>query len=256
MVKVIISFVLSFISIFTAFCYDIVIDKVYGKVKSINEERYTLVSKYGEWVKDKLVSKEVIQFNNSGNVIKQMKFDKDGLLSSTLICCYDENGIKTEQQYFKENNNLFSKRIYKYSADGNKIESPLYNSAGVMVSKQVYILDMKLKTETCEYDSNGILQVKWIYGYDQKRNRISENMYDSSGQLTNKWTYTYNNLGDKIEESWYKADGLRNNRKFYTYEYDNTNNWIEKEEGVTVYKFGELAFEPSIMVIRSIVYYQ
>ena len=80
------------------------------------------------------------------------------------------------------------------------------------------------------YNSDGRLNSKTTYKYDEKGNNIEENNHDSDGRLNSKTTYKYDEKGNNIEENNYDSDGRLGKNYTYKYEYDKNNNWTQRIE--------------------------
>ena len=166
---------------------DLTEENLKGKVKSITENTYEAVDKFGQIEKgDVLVDSSAV-------------YTDDGRFK-----IYNEKGNKIEENYYNSNGSLIYKNTYKYDEKGNKIEENYYNSNGRLYSKTTYKYDEKGNMiEDNFYDSDdGSLIYKNTYKYDEKGNIIEENHYDSNGRLDSKYTYEYdknNNWTQRIE---------------------------------------------------------
>ena len=166
---------------------DLTEENLKGKVKSITENTYEAVDKFGQIEK--------------GNVLVDSSavYTDDGRFK-----IYNEKGNKIEENYYNSNGRLIYKNTYKYDEKGNIIEENYYNSNGRLYSKATYKYDEKGNMiEDNFYDSdNGSLIYKNTYKYDEKGNNIEKNNYDSNGRLDSKHTYEYdknNNWTQRIE---------------------------------------------------------
>ena len=166
---------------------DLTEENLKGKVKSITENTYEAVEKFGQIEKgDVLVDSSAV-------------YTDDGRFK-----IYNEKGNKIEENYYNSNGSLIYKNTYKYDEKGNIIEENYYNSNGRLYSKTTYKYDEKGNMiEDNFYDSDdGSLIYKNTYKYDEKGNIIEENHYDSNGRLDSKYTYEYdknNNWTQRIE---------------------------------------------------------
>ena len=166
---------------------DLTEENLKGKVKSITENTYEAVEKFGQIEKgDVLVDSSAV-------------YTDDGHFK-----IYNEKGNKIEENYYNSNGSLIYKNTYKYDEKGNKIEENYYNSNGRLYSKTTYKYDEKGNMiEDNFYDSDdGSLIYKNTYKYDEKGNNIEKNNYDSNGRLDSKYTYEYdknNNWTQRIE---------------------------------------------------------
>ena len=166
---------------------DLTEENLKGKVKSITENTYEAVDKFGQIEKgDILVDSSAV-------------YTDDGRFK-----IYNEKGNKIEENYYNSNGRLYSKTTYKYDEKGNMIEDNFYDSDdGSLIYKNTYKYDEKgNKIEEYHYDEDGKFNYKYTYKYDEKGNIIEENHYDSNGRLDSKYTYEYdknNNWTQRIE---------------------------------------------------------
>ena len=165
---------------------DLTEENLKGKVKSITENTYEAVDKFGQIEKgDVLVDSSAV-------------YTDDGHFK-----IYNEKGNKIEENYYNSNGSLIYKNTYKYDEKGNIIEENYYNSNGRLYSKTTYKYDEKgNKIEEYHYDEDGKFNYKYTYKYDEKGNNIEKNNYDSNGRLDSKYTYEYaknNNWTQRIE---------------------------------------------------------
>ncbi len=166
---------------------DLTEENLKGKVKSITENTYEAVDKFGQIEKgDVLVDSSAV-------------YTDDGRFK-----IYNEKGNKIEENYYNSNGRLYSKTTYKYDEKGNMIEDNFYDSNdGSLIYKNTYKYDEKgNKIEKYHYDEDGKFNYKYTYKYDEKGNIIEENHYDSNGRLDSKYTYEYdknNNWTQRIE---------------------------------------------------------
>ena len=166
---------------------DLTEENLKGKVKSITENTYEAVDKFGQIEKgDVLVDSSAV-------------YTDDGHFK-----IYNEKGNKIEENYYNSNGRLYSKTTYKYDEKGNMIEDNFYDSDdGSLIYKNTYKYDEKgNKIEEYHYDEDGKFNYKNTYKYDEKGNNIEKNNYDSNGRLDSKYTYEYdknNNWTQRIE---------------------------------------------------------
>ena len=166
---------------------DLTEENLKGKVKSITENTYEAVDKFGQIEKgDVLVDSSAV-------------YTDDGHFK-----IYNEKGNKIEENYYNSNGRLYSKTTYKYDEKGNMIEDNFYDSDdGSLIYKNTYKYDEKgNKIEEYHYDEDGKFNYKYTYKYNEKGNMIEKNNYDSNGRLDYKYTYEYdknNNWTQRIE---------------------------------------------------------
>ena len=165
---------------------DLTEENLKGKVKSITENTYEAVDKFGQIEKGDILVDSSAVYTDDGH-----------------FKIYNEKGNKIEENYYNSNGSLIYKTTYKYDEKGNKIEENYYNSNGRLYSKTTYKYDEKgNKIEEYHYDEDGKFNYKYTYKYDEKGNNIEKNNYDSNGRLDSKYTYEYdknNNWTQRIE---------------------------------------------------------
>ena len=166
---------------------DLTEENLKGKVKSITENTYEAVDKFGQIEKGDVLVHSSAVYTDAGH------FE---------IC--NEKGNKIEENYYNSNGRLYSKTTYKYDEKGNMIEDNFYDSDdGSLIYKNTYKYDEKgNKIEEYHYDEDGKFNYKNTYKYDEKGNNIEKNNYDSNGRLDSKYTYEYdknNNWTQRIE---------------------------------------------------------
>ena len=133
---------------------DLTEENLKGKVKSITENTYEAVDKFGQIEKgDVLVDSSAV-------------YTDDGHFK-----IYNEKGNKIEENYYNSNGSLIYKNTYKYDEKGNNIEEYHYDEDGKFNYKYTYKYDEKGNNiEKNNYDSNGRLDSKYTYEYDKNNN--------------------------------------------------------------------------------------
>ena len=166
---------------------DLTEENLKGKVKSITENTYEAVNKFGQIEKGDILVDSSAVYTDDGH-----------------FKIYNEKGNKIEENYYNSNGSLIYKNTYKYDEKGNMIEDNFYDSNdGSLIYKNTYKYDEKgNKIEEYHYDEDGKFNYKYTYKYDEKGNNIEKNNYDSNGKLDSKYTYEYdknNNWTQRIE---------------------------------------------------------
>ena len=82
---------------------------------------------------------------------------------------------------------------------------------------------------TAAWESNGILQNKSTYTYDDKGNRIAEEIFLDEDNISEHWTYVYNDEGKLVKKAVEYADGSISSYQKNT-EPENTYKWIATDE--------------------------
>ena len=193
---------------------DLTEENLKGKVKSITENTYEAVDKFGQIEKGDILVDSSAVYTDYGR-----------------FKIYNEKGNKIEENYYNSNGSLDFKDTYKYDEKGNKIEKNRYNSDGSLYYKVTYKYDGKgNKIEVNHYDSNGSLILKYTYKYDENGNKIEECWYNEDGSLIVKFTPKYDENGNMMEVNNYDSNGSLHKKFTYKYEYDKNNNWTQRIE--------------------------
>ena len=103
---------------------DLTEENLKGKVKSITENTYEAVDKFGQIEKGDILVDSSAVYTDDGH-----------------FKIYNEKGNKIEENYYNSNGSLIYKNTYKYDEKGNKIEENYYNSNGRLDSKYTYEYD-------------------------------------------------------------------------------------------------------------------
>ncbi len=104
-------------------------------------------------------------YNNNGNPIEEVKYNKDGTIKKKTTSKYDKNNKIIEEQHY-EGNKFIKKKIFTYNAFEEKTEELTYDAANQLVKKELYKYDKKgLKIEKKIFDGVGNLQQTHIYTY-------------------------------------------------------------------------------------------
>lgn len=142
---------------------DLTEENLKGKVKSITENTYEAVDKFGQIEKgDILVDSSAV-------------YTDDGRFK-----IYNEKGNKIEENYYNSNGSLIYKNTYKYDENGNKIEECHYED-GSLDKKYTYEYDENgNKMEENWYNSDVSLDKKYTYEYDKNNNWIQEVEYENN----------------------------------------------------------------------------
>jgi len=82
---------------------------------------------------------------------------------------------------------------------------------------------------TAAWESNGILQNKSTYTYDEKGNRIAEEIFLDEENISEHWTYIYDEEGKLVKKAVEYADGSISSYQ-KNIEPENTYKWIATDE--------------------------
>jgi TonB family protein len=95
-----------------------------------------------------------------------------------------------------------------------------------------------------------------VVAYDIKGNKIENQYFPIAGaNLTGKEVYKYDDKGNISEMTLVNDDGSLVSKEVYKYEFDFAGNWNRMTTSVAVIEAGRVAFEPTEVTYRSIMYY-
>jgi TonB family protein len=95
-----------------------------------------------------------------------------------------------------------------------------------------------------------------VVAYDIKGNKIENQYFPIAGaNLTGKEVYKYDDKGNISEMTLVSDDGSLVSKEVYKYEFDFAGNWNRMTTSVAVIEGSKVAFEPTEVTYRSIMYY-
>jgi hypothetical protein len=233
-----------------------------GNIESVHEITYEAktksdhVSKGEKIINDQEIDTKVT-FNNQGNTIEDLQYDKSGNLSKKFTFAYDDkmhlieecrygsdgnlahttkfvlvfdsSGNVVESNILNEEDNVNGKTIRKYDAKGNVIERQRFYASGVSKMKINYSYNDKGDMiETIWYDLNRNIIFKEIYKVDEGGKVVEEIDLEKGLKFNSKYTYVYDERGNLIEKHWYKKEEKPHMNWTYKYDYDVNNNWTQR----------------------------
>ena len=195
-----------------------------GKVKSIDENTYSAIEKFGEVQKNENKSNYLVEFNINGNIIEVTKKPSH----SRTIYKYDSQEYLIERHEYRPIETLYRKVISKYNNQGNEIETRTYYPKDTTEYLEIHKYNESgYRIETESY-SRGKPNGKDIFKYDENGNNIEYHIYDHLGDLIQKDTYKFDENGNKIDFiSSHKMDDFK--IKGEKFKFDEEENIIETE---------------------------
>lgn len=223
-----------------------------GRVKTLTEETFNGVMKFGEFQKQDLAYGIIKIFDIKGNMLEDNSYGPNNIIKSYAIFKYDDMGNQIGVKFGNNKIKWEIKSSYILDAKGNKIEKNNYGSYGEMISKSKYKYDSKSNlVEEKIYDTNGSLFNTRTFKYDGRGSLVEEEnlglgdskhtyKYDSKGNLIEsisittekfeyKFTYIVDDKGNVIEETYYTSSENFPHKTTYQYQYDSIGNWIKKD---------------------------
>ena len=194
------------------------------KSVSIYDSKGNLIERQS-YQHDILVSRIVSTYDESGREVERIESDPKGKTKDRFIDKYDEKGTLT----------VFSPQLEgppvkvsttTYDAKKHPLEETRFRPDGVLEHRTVYTYDGENKTSEIEfYEKEGKQQItKQTYVYDKQGNLIEEATY-SNGALETKLTYKFDDKGNRSEVVELRSDGTVRKRIALSYEIDLAGNW-------------------------------
>lgn len=170
----------------------------------------------------------IYQYDEKERKGQRIEYDTDGYIESLSSLEFDNSGNLVRESEFDSDNKLKAKHEYQYDfkwkkvsgekttePDGSRFEIKyIFNENGVVVEE---------KSSSLLFDNAS--KSKTLFKYDELGRKCEELMYDEDSLVSiNK--FKYSDKGLLIEENIvYPISGIT---KQTTYEYDNYDNWIKK----------------------------
>ena len=221
-----------------------------GKVKTVTKEDQDLS---GTWTSQVRHFSSIEDYNEKGNLIKQISFDSSGnpfeitvygYLNGARVSKY--NSIRYEYDPppmmlstgpSKPDTKPRETRIsysygYKYK-DGKLVEMQMFHNDGVPGMRYTYTLKGNI-LENLVYDEKGKLNQKYVSKLDERGNEIEE---------TNVDVFPSQTYGDRKYVTKYDS-------------FDENGNWTKKTKSKYVMENGKEVLKPWYVSFRTITYFQ
>lgn len=151
--------------------------------------------------------------------------------------------------------NLTAKANVPHAAASAVVESDRTRDGLTGPVRRVRTEVAKLSSETGKL-LEGKHAVLEVVAYDIKGNKTENQYFPIAGaNLTGKEVYKYDDKGNISEMTLLNTDGSLLSREVYKYEFDFAGNWNKMTTEVAVIEGGKMAFEPTEVTYRSIMYY-
>ena len=233
-----------------------------------------------DWSKDGLQGKvksiAVKEYSAASDTSQQ------GDLLEYFIKNYDECGYLIEIKEFNDEKIVMQQQVAIYSKKRKQKEEMLYGEDGILLEKTITKLNsVGNPTQSIVINSQGKIQEKNTYQYDEKNRLLKQSGYDAKGKLSERSYYTYHNdvLNQYLSFSefenkkiLYKYDANKNPIEMMIYDsktnaflekitqkFDvqknivETTNWDEKNvlKSITAYKYDEKGNQIEYIVLDS-----
>jgi hypothetical protein len=155
-------------------------------------------------VQDKLVAKHKVKsITRREHAVKAGKLEQEGTTQS--IQEFDAKGNKTKETWYEPDGDVDYTQTFKYDDAGNSLEQAFASDTMNTLAKHTY--DGEGKETASESHSDGKLDMKFLYEYDDKGRKVLMTRHDAAGNLDAKFVYKYDDHGNLEKEIQYDAGG-------------------------------------------------
>jgi S-adenosylmethionine hydrolase len=112
------------------------------KIRELGIESITEIKVDYEDSNGKEIMRFITVYDEQGNVIKEVDYDKTGKLTKIITCEYNEDNDKIKEVHYRPNNKPYKTLTYKYE-NGLISERNEYDESNRLVSKKKYIYKYK-----------------------------------------------------------------------------------------------------------------
>ena len=150
-----------------------------------------------EFKKDKFeqVRNAVSEYDNHGNLIKEIEYNSDSTFKTFETYIFDRNNNEIEHITFDKFGKMTQKTTSKYDNLDDKKQELIYNASNELQERVEFVYDnFGQKTEENSYNKEGVLKEKITFKYDRKGSLIERSIFDENQKLiySRKYTYFYN----------------------------------------------------------------
>ena len=222
-----------------------------GQEIPMNSEMFTQYDKKGKTIK--MSSKQqgttinfIDVYNEEGQIIESASRDDANTLLSKNVYEYDERGNLTKHDLETPDGNSFMTRLNAYDSNDRLIERQEC-VAGICDDKTTYTYNNNNKVaEEIRYDKDKITK-KTVYTYDAHGNLTEKNVYAADNTLQQRVVSSFDKNNNEVKVSFFDKDGNNTKTETYEYTYDKKKNWTKKK--ITVNG------TPSAVLVQTIKYY-
>lgn len=202
-------------------------DRLFGAVQSVNIQVAEFAPGDRKSTENLRIPVQTITYDEQGQRLKRVDFNRDGSIAQTLVYSYDAEGRRVGYEDYTPGLSTARKHIYILDAKGNRVEYKIIQPTGA-ASDEKYLY---------KYDANGNKIAEELY---HKTSLISrnENVYDIQGRLISQTIYNPDGSISSRTQNAIAADGKVAERTRYDadlltykvrYTYDNKGKLVELE---------------------------
>lgn len=230
-----------------------------GKIKAIREISYEAFGTADTLVKGNIIDNQGAEnsytlYNEQGNIVSLIKYDKDNAVKykwrfyydkkgkrqisakryeakdfeeDSTSYVYDKKGNPIEYIHYSSDGKIKTRSVSKFNKKGNMIEEKVFDEKNLLKKSSKFRYKKTKLVEGKSFDSEGKLLIRSIYSYDKKGNMLSMTMVDGENNPISKGTYTYNKDGF-VQTELLKRPGYTDLLLEYIYVVDVHGNWTQR----------------------------
>ncbi|WP_460484647.1 type IV secretion protein Rhs [Capnocytophaga sp. HP1101] len=203
-----------------------------GQEIPMNSELFTQFNKKGTPVK--MLSKQqgmtinfVDVYDKEGHMLESASRDDSNTLLSKNVYEYDERGNLIKHDVETPDGSIFISRISAYN-DKDQLVERTECMAGNCQDKTTYVYNPEGKVSEESKFTKDELTSKTLYTYDAKGNVIEKQVFDKDNVLKQRVTSTFDKNDNEVEVKYFDKDGNVTKTETYEFVYDKKNNWTKK----------------------------
>ncbi len=109
---------------------------LFYSITIFNQQDYKV--EYYQYSDDELFSKELSEYDENNNIVKWVKYNKEGIIVELEKSKYNQNNKIEQVLTYSEGEELVDSFVYIYNKEGILIQSVNYGNQNTMISKIVY----------------------------------------------------------------------------------------------------------------------
>lgn len=228
-------------------------DGLKGRVKTVLTEYNAVTRGPGAPAEGRHQPLRTDYYDENGNLTRSLVYDSDGRPSDVFEYFF-LNGERVYKTGNVQSKDSLPTVVKPSRQEGREERDPGYDV------KLIYKYDARgNRVEELQYLNDGSLEARTVYEYDGKGMLKAKYDYGHGGELSTSNTYTYNGKGDITGETVWEhggdSKGTILHKYSYTYEFDTMGNWIKRIESDAAGPAPPSNNPVTLITYRNITYY-
>lgn len=230
-----------------------------GKIKAIREISYNAIGNADTLVKGDIIDEQgaenyYTRYNEQGNIISLIKYDKDNAVKykwrfhydkkgrrqisakcyeaqdieeDSTSYVYDKKGNPVEYIHYTTDGKIKFRTVSKFNKKGNMVEEKVFDDKNLLKKSSKFRYKKNKLIEGQSFDSSGKLLIRSLYSYDKKGNMQKMTMADGKNNPISQGIYSYNKDGF-VHTELLKRPGYTDLLLEYIYVVDVNGNWTQR----------------------------